>query len=112
VIIKTARKNPVAKIDEDIFARLSRIEAKTFNTNTEITVKEVLEVDATAPSVIGFKVPVVFPLSPGENLGSPQTDVKLIIGVPLGAGRRCYLLHFLPGIGLSSKSDRRDDPKP
>ena len=112
MVLKGARKDSVAQIDEDVFTRLSRIEAKTFNTHTEITVKEVFEIDTTAPGVIGFKVPVGFPLAPGENVGSPQTDVKLVIGVPLRARRRSYLLHLFPRIGLSGKSDRSDHPEP
>src|SRR6266498_2479108 len=112
LVVKAALKNSIAKIDENIFARLPGIGDPAFNPDTEITVEEVFEVDTTAPGVIGQKVAVILPVVCCENVGSPQTGVKLVIGVPLRARWwSSYLLHFLSGIGLSGKSDRSDYPE-
>ena len=65
-------KISVAEIDEDIFARLSRIDGPAFNPDTEVTVKEVFEIDATAPGVIGLDVAVILPIVSGETRRCPR----------------------------------------
>jgi len=75
-------------------------------------VKEVFEIDATAPGVIGLNVTVILPSVSGKHVRAPETHVKLVIGVPLRAGWWSYLFHFFPGILGSSKSGRSDHPEP
>src|SRR6266850_1179468 len=101
-------KDVVAEIDKDILARLIRIDSPTFDAHADVAHEEVLEIDATAPGVIGLDVPVVYPIISREDIRAPKRDVKLSVRVPLGARRRSYLLHFFSRIGLSGKSDRSD----
>src|SRR5206468_3932088 len=105
-------KNAVAEIDEDILACLPRINRPAFNPDTEITVKEVFEIDATAPGVIGLDVAVILPIVSGKHVRAPETHVKLVIGVPLRAGWWSYLFHFFPRILGSTKSCRSDHAEP
>src|ERR1700751_5563345 len=95
-----------------VFDRPSGLPRPAFNPHAEVTHEKVFEIETTTPGMIGFKVTIILPLSPGEKVGSPQTEVKLVIGVPLRARRRCCLLQFFSGIGFSGKSYRRDHPKP
>jgi hypothetical protein len=101
-MVNAGLKDAVAEIDENILARLSGINRPTFNPDTEVTVKEVFEIDATAPSVIGLDIAVISPIVSRKHVRAPQTHVKLVIGVPLRAGWWSYLFHFLPGILGSS----------
>src|SRR5207248_751459 len=82
-----------------------------FHSDTDITHKEVLEIDATAPSVIGLEIPVIFPIVSCENVGAPKADVKLSVGVPLRARWRSHLFYFFPRIANSGKSSRSDHAK-
>ena len=111
-----ARKTPglrlpaeAAEIDKDIFTPLPRTRRPTFDTNTKVTMEEVLEVATTAPSVIGLDVAVIFPLVSCKNVSAPKAHVKLIIRVPLRARWRRDLLYLLSRIGLTTgKGDRID----
>jgi hypothetical protein len=80
-----------------------------FDADAEVTVEKVFEVRATAPSVIRLQVAIILPLVSGEHVSAPQTEVKLVIRVPLRAGRRYHLLRLLSGIDFrASKSSRGD----
>src|SRR5437667_12183567 len=105
---KAARKNSIAEIDKGIFARLSGIDGPAFNPDTEVTMEEIFQVDTAAPRVIGLEVGIILPVVRGKNIGSPQTDVKLVIGVPLRTRWRGDLFYFFSGIGFSGKSSRSD----
>src|SRR5437762_8317234 len=103
------RKDVIAKIDEDVLTCLSRINHPSFNTHADVTHKEILEVDATAPGVIGFEIAVIFPIVSCKDVGAPQTNVKFSVRVPLRARwRSSYLFHFFPGILSAGKSGRSD----
>src|SRR4029077_6915487 len=74
------------------------------NPDADVTHEEVLQIEATAPGMIGLEVAVVFPVVSCKNIGAPKRDVKFSVRVPLRARRRSYLFHFLPGILSSRKS--------
>src|SRR5260370_35473039 len=106
---KTALKNAVAEIDKVIFTRLPRINGPTFDPEAELTMEKVLGGQTAAPSMVGLDVAVILPLGSCKNIGTPDTDVEFVIGVPFRARRwRCYLLHLLAAIGFgTSKGHRR-----
>src|SRR6266478_6683021 len=108
----TVLKNIVAEIDKDILARLPGACCPTFDPDAEVTVKEVFEIDTTAPGVIGLDVAVILPIVSGKHVRAPETHVKLVIGVPLRAGWWSYLFHFFPRILGSTKSCRSDHAEP
>src|SRR5207244_12868002 len=97
-----------AEIDKDILARLIRIDSPTFDAHADVTHEEVLWIDTTAPGVIGFDVPVVYPIISCEDIRAPKRNVKLSVRVPLTPRPRSYLFHLLPGILSSRKSGRSD----
>ena len=101
-------KNSLAEIGEDTLVRLSGIRGPTFDSDPEITHEEVFDISATAPGMIGLDVPVVGPLSSGENVRAPKADVDFPVRVPLRAGRWCHLLHLLPGIAGSCETGRSE----
>src|SRR5260370_41047027 len=106
---KTALKNAVAEIDKVIFTRLPRINGPTFDPDAEVTMEKVLYVHTAAPSMVGLDVAVILPLGSCKNIGTPDTDVEFVIGVPLRTRRwHCHLLHLLSAIGFgTSKGQRR-----
>src|SRR5947207_13494503 len=101
--METAPKNSVTEIDEDVFAFLVCINHPPFNPHADVAHEEVLEINATAPGVIGLDVPVVYPIISCEDIRAPKRDVKLSVRVQLRARRQGYLLHVFPRIGLSSQ---------
>ena len=109
------------------------IEDKSFNTDSEITMEKVFDVDAAAKGVVATEVSIKSSvdsvafrgalddvgqarirrvLGTGGGIGSPQADIPLIVRVPLRTGRRCDLFHFFaricrPGIS-ESKTGGKD----
>src|SRR5437764_13348471 len=94
-------KYAVVKIDKDILKRAPRIYRPSLDTDTEVPVKKVFEVNATAEGVIRFEVAIILPTISRENVSAPQTDVKLVVCVPLRTRWRRHLFHFLSSIGFS-----------
>jgi hypothetical protein len=108
-MVKGLLKNIIAKIGEIIFPRLSRINQPTLDSDTEITMEKVFSIDTAAPGMIRFEVAIIPPIVSCEKVSAPQTDVKLVVSVPLRARRRnSYLFHFLARITDSGKRDRGD----
>src|SRR5690242_7905800 len=99
-------KDVVAEIDKGIMACLIRIDSPTFDAHADVTHEEVLKIHTPAPSVIGFDVPVVYPIISCEDIRAPKRNVKLSVRVPLRTRRRSYLFYFFPGILSSRKSGR------
>ena len=112
LVMNAILKDVVAEIDEDILACLPRISGPAFNADPDVTREKVLQIDATAPSVIGLDVAVIYPISPRENVCAPNRDVKLSVRVPLRTRRRSYLFHLFPGIANSGKSAGTDHTGP
>src|SRR5882724_909261 len=84
-----------------------------FDPDTDVAHKEILEIDATAPGVIGLEVPVIFPRISCENVGTPKANVKFSVGVPLRARwRSSHLFNFFPGIANPGKGGRSDGTTP
>jgi hypothetical protein len=112
-VVNAFVKDSVAEIDEDVLPSLPRINRPPFDPDTDITHKEVLEIDATAPGVVGLEITVIFPIISCEDIGTPKANVKLSVGIPLRARRRSgYLFYFFPGIAHSGKSSRSDHTEP
>src|SRR4029453_18195709 len=101
-------EDPVIKIDKDILKCAPSINRPTFDTNAEVSVEKVFEIDTTAEGMIRFKVAIILPVVSCENVSAPQTDVKLVVCVPLRARWRRHLFHFLSGISLPSNRCRSD----
>jgi hypothetical protein len=99
-------KNLPVKIDKDILKRVPGIHHPAFDADTEVTVEKVFEVNATAPGVIRLQVAIILPLVSCEHVSAPQTDVKLVVRVPLRARRRYHLLHLLTGIDFRASKSR------
>src|ERR1043166_6240547 len=110
-----ARENSEARIFENIETAFASIDYPTFETNTEITVKEIFEVESAAPRMIVADVAIVFAehrtsfsrafsnvdqieiarvIGIGEQIRAPKRRVPFIVGVPFGAWRRRGLFHF------------------
>src|SRR4029453_2982251 len=103
-------EDAVIEIDKDILKRAPGIHRPTFNADTEVPVEKVLEVNATAEGVIRLEVAIVLPIVSCENISAPQTDVKLIVCVPLRTRwRRRHLFHLLSRIGFSPGNRCRSD---
>src|SRR5437588_4695308 len=102
-------KHAVVKIDKDIFKRAPRIYRPSLNTDTEVPVKKVFEVNPTAEGVIRFEVAIILPIISRENVSAPQTDVKLVVCVPLRTRWRRHLFHFLSRISLRPCNRCRSD---
>src|SRR5258708_370087 len=102
-------EDAVIKIDKNILKRAPGIHRPTFNTDTEIPVEKVLEVNATAEGMICFEIAIILPIVARENVGAPQTDVKLVVSVPLRTRWRRHLFHLFSGIGFSPSNRCRSD---
>src|SRR4030095_589110 len=101
-------EDAVIKIDKDILKRTPGIHRPTFDTNTEVPVEKVFEIDTTAEGMIRFKVAIILPIVSCENVSAPQTDVKLVVCVPLRTRWRRHLFHLLSGIGFPSNRCRSE----
>jgi hypothetical protein len=89
-----------------------RGQAKAFDSNAEITAKEIFGIDATTPGVIAAKEAVVIATAfeenivdtativvrAGESVRAPKADVPLAISVPFRARRWSNLLHLFARI--------------
>src|SRR5713101_5686851 len=102
-------ENAVIKVDKNILKRASGIYRPSFNTDTEVPVEKVFEINTTAKGMIRFEVAIILPIVSRENVSAPQTDVKLVVCVPLWTRWRCHLFHFLSGIGFSPSNRCRSD---
>src|SRR5215469_11893675 len=94
-------KDAVIKIDKHILEGASRIYRPSFDTDTQVPVEKVFEIKTTAPSMIRFQVAIILPIVSRENVGAPQTNIELIVRVPLRTRWGRHLLHLLSGIGFS-----------
>src|SRR5437660_8156508 len=98
-----ALENAVAEIGEDIFTLLFCIDDPAFNPDTEITSEKVFKINTTTPGMVGLEVAVILPLVSCKNIGTPDTDVEFVIGVPFRTRRwPCHLLHLLAAIGFGT----------
>src|SRR5437868_15126864 len=95
------RKHAVIKIDKDILKRPPRIYGPSLNTDTEVPVKKVFEVHATAEGVTRYEVAIILPTVPREHVCAPQTHVKLVVCVPSPTMCPRHLLHLLSRISVS-----------
>src|SRR5215470_7564428 len=102
-------KNVIAKIGEIIFARLSRINHPTLDSDTEISMEKVFSIDTAAPGMIRLQVAIILPIVPREKVSAPQTDVELVVRVPLRTRWGRHLLHLLSGIGFTPSNRCRGD---
>src|SRR6266550_5922034 len=102
-------KDAIIKIDKDILERAPGIHRPSFNTDTEVPVEKVFEVNATAEGMIRLEVTIILPIVSCENISAPQTDVKLVVCVPLRTRWRRHLFHLLSGIGFSPTYRCRSD---
>jgi hypothetical protein len=80
-----------------------------FDTDTEVPVEKVFEVNTTAEGMIRFEVAIILPVVSRENVCAPQTDVKLVVRVLLRTGWRRHLFHLFAGIGFSPGDRCRSD---
>src|SRR5262249_24751681 len=88
-------QNALTKIDKDIFESLSFINRPAFNPDSKVAQEKMFNVPATSPGMVGFQVAIIFPIVACEHVSAPKAYIKLIIRVPLRAGRRCRdLFHF------------------
>src|SRR6266480_2066084 len=115
VIDSLTSKNRDRRVLEDIEAVFAGVQGKSLNAHTEVAVKEVFDVAASAPGVIATNVMVegaehgvVFTgtlydihqpkirivLGIGESIGAPEIHIPFVVTVPLGTRRRRDLLHF------------------
>src|ERR1044072_1289345 len=101
-------EDAVIKVNKNILKRSPGVYCPAFNANTEITVEKVLEINTTTERVIRFEIAIVLPIVPCENISAPQTNVKLVVCVPLRTRWRCHLFHLLSGIGFPSNRYRSD----
>jgi hypothetical protein len=101
-------EDAVIKVDKNILKRASGIHCPAFNTDTEVPVEKVFEITTTAEGMIRLEVAIVLPIVACENISTPQTDVKLVVCVPLRTRWRRHLFHFLSGIGFPSNRCRSD----
>src|SRR6266487_801847 len=89
----------------------SGVHGPPFNTDAEITVEKIFGIHTAAPSVVAINVAVISRIVPGKKVSTPNTDVELVIGVPLRTRRRRHLLHLFSAIGFSTgEGDRCDRP--
>src|SRR6266516_2423089 len=102
-------EDAVIEIDKDILKRAPGINRPTFNTDTEVPVEKVFEVNTTAEGMIRLEVAIVLPIVACENISAPQTDVKLVVCVPLRTRWRRHLFHLLSGICFSPSNRCRSD---
>src|SRR4029077_19209712 len=97
------------KIDKDILKRAPGINSPAFDTDTEVPVEKVLEIDTTAEGMIRFEVAIILPVVSCENVSPPQTDVELVVCVPLRTGWRRHLFHLFSGISFSPSKRCRSE---
>ena len=102
-------EDAIIKINEDILKRAPGINRPPFDTNTEVTVEKVLEINTTAEGMIRFNVAIILPVVSCENVSAPQTDVKLVVCVPLRTRWRRHLFHFFSGISFSPSKRCRSE---
>src|SRR4030095_14021057 len=102
-------ENAVIKVDKDILKRAPGVHGPSFNADTEVPVEKVLQVNATAKGMIRFEIAIILPIVSCENVGAPQTDVKLVVCVPLRTRWRRHLFHLLSGICFSPSNRCRSD---
>src|SRR5260370_17611089 len=100
-----------AKILDVVIAAMCG-QAEAFNSNAEVTAKEIFGVESAAPGVIAAKEAVVIATGFEENIVdtativiraresvcAPKADVPLVIRLPFRARRWPALLHFFPRI--------------
>src|SRR6266480_2009029 len=115
VIDSFTSKNRDRRILEDIKAVFTGVQGKAFNAHTKVTVEEIFDIAAAAPSVIATNVMVEgaehgvaftgtlydihqpkirIVLGVGESIGAPEIHIPFVVAVPLGTRRRRDLLHF------------------
>src|SRR4029077_20176153 len=96
-------------VDKDILNRAPGINRPPFDTDTEVPMEKVFEINTTAEGVVRFKVAIILPVVSCENVSAPQTDVKLVVCVPLRTRWRRHLFHLLSGISLSPSKRYRSE---
>src|SRR6266699_586968 len=115
VINSFTSKNRDRRILEDIKAVFTGVQGKAFNAHTKVTVEEIFDIAAAAPSVIATNVMVEgaehgvaftgtlydihqpkirIVLGVGESIGAPEIHIPFVVAVPLGTRRRRDLLNF------------------
>jgi hypothetical protein len=102
-------EDTVIKIDKDILKSAPGINRPPFDTDTEVPVEKVFEINTTAEGMIRLKVAIILPVVSCENVSAPQTDVKLVVCVPLRTRWRRHLFHLLSGISLSPSKRYRSE---
>src|SRR5437899_11530620 len=93
-------EDAIIKINEDILKRAPGINRPPFDTNTEVTVEKVLEINTPAEGMIRFNVAIILPVVSCANVSAPQSDVKLVVCVLLQQRWRRHLFHLFSGISL------------
>ena len=71
---------------------IAHAEDVSFDTESEIFVKEIFRINSTAPGVVYAEVGVIAIFRAGEGVCTHDTEVELAICVPLWAGRGSDLL--------------------
>src|SRR5882762_7389158 len=97
------------KIDKDILKRAPGINCPPFDADTEVPMEKVFEINTTAEGMVRFKVTIILPAVSCEDVSAPQTDVKLVVCVPLRTRWRRHLFHLLSGISLSASKRYRSE---
>src|SRR5438046_301032 len=102
-------EDAVIKIDKDILKRAPGINRPSFDTDTEVPMEKVFEINTTAEGMIRFQIGIILPLVSCENVSAPQTDVKFVVCVPLRTRWRCHLFHLFSGISFSPSQRCRSE---
>src|SRR5437762_13024730 len=63
-----------------------RFRRPTFQADTKVAMKEIFDVDAAAPGLIGLKIAVILPAISRAYVGAPQTYVPFRVLIPRRAG--------------------------
>src|SRR5262249_10902754 len=102
-------ENAGIKVEKGILKRTPRIHCPPFDADTEVPVEKVFEIHTTTPGMIRFEVAIILPIVSCENVSAPQTDVKLVVCVPLRTRWWRHLFHLLSGISFSPSNRCRSD---
>src|SRR5438132_10948192 len=99
----------MSEINQDIHSRVPGTNRPPFETSSEVTVEKLREINTTAEGMIRLNVAIILPVVSCENVRAPQTDVKLVVCVPLRTRWRRHLFHFFSGISFSPSKRCRSE---
>jgi hypothetical protein len=80
------------------------VHRETLDTNAEVAVKEILEIDTAAPTMIRAEVLIISPFVSRKNVSSPEVYIEFVVPIPFRAWRR--RLRFL-GVGFGARESGR-----